>query len=180
MKKSSLILILAALMVACGPNKEERIAQIEDFEDSIFESAIVADEATADQLTKLYTDFADKYPADSLTPQYLLKAAEIQSNVMHTDRSIELFDRVINNYPDFEDVPTCYFLKGIAYESNSQFEEAKAAYQTFVDKYPDHYLAAQTRLMIPKVGMSPEEMLDDILANADGDTVFDNKYILKQ
>ena len=50
------------------------------------------------------------------------------------------------------------------------YDEAKAAYQTFVDKYPDHYMAEQTRLMIPKVGMSPEEMLDQILANAN-DTI---------
>ncbi len=170
MKRTLLILILAALVVACGPSKEERIDQIEDLEDSIFESAMVADEDAADQLTQLYTDFADKYPSDSLSPQYLLKAAEIQSNVLHTDRSIALFDRIINDYPDFEHVPICYFLKGIAYESNSQFDEAKAAYQTFVDKYPDHYMAEQTRLMIPKVGMSPEEMLDQILANAN-DTI---------
>ena len=63
-------------------------------------------------------------------------------------------------------MPICYFLKGKAYEDNSQYEEAKQAYQTFVDKYPDHYMAEQTRLMIPCVGMSPEEMLSNILANA--------------
>lgn len=166
MKHTALILILAALVAACGPSKEERIDQIENFEDSIFESAIAADEATADQLTALYTDFADRYPSDSLTPQYLLKAAEVQSNVMHTDRAIELFDRIIADYPDFEDVPICYFLKGSAYEDNSQFDLAKQAYQTFVDKYPDHFMAATTRTMIPNVGLSPEEMLDKILDQA--------------
>jgi outer membrane protein assembly factor BamD (BamD/ComL family) len=167
MKKLATVIILAAtLLVACGPTREERIEQIEDFEDSIFESTVAADEGTADQLTALYTAFADKYPDDTLSPQFLLKAAEIQSNVLHTDRAVELFDRIINNYPDFEHVPICYFLKGIAYESNSEFDKAKAAYQTFVDKYPDHYMADQTRKMIPQVGMSPEEMLDQILSDA--------------
>ena len=52
MKRTLLILILAALVVACGPSKEERIDQIEDLEDSIFESAMVADEDAADQLTQ--------------------------------------------------------------------------------------------------------------------------------
>ena len=78
--------------------------------------------------------------------------------------------RLTNDYPDFEDLPICYFLKGIAYESDSQFEKARQAYQTFVDKYPDHYMADQTRKMIPLVGKSPEEMLDDILAAAN-DTI---------
>lgn len=162
----ALILLAATLMVACGPSREDRIEQIENFEDSIFESAIAADESTADQLTTLYVAFADNYRADSLSPQFLLKAAEMQSAVMHTDRAIQLFDRIINDYPDFDDIPICYFLKGKAYEDNSQFDLAKQAYQTFVDKYPDHFMAATTRMMIPNVGLSPEEMLDQILAQA--------------
>ncbi len=171
MKRIATVIILAAtLLVACGPSREERIEQIEDFEDSIFESAVAADENTADQLTALYTAFADKYPDDTLTPQFLFKAAEVQSNVLHTDEAVALYDRIINDYPDFEDLPICYFLKGIAYESDSQFEKARQAYQTFVDKYPDHYMADQTRKMIPLVGKSTEEMLDDILAAAN-DTI---------
>jgi len=166
MKKIALIAIMAAMVAACGPSREERIEQIEDYEDSIFELSIAADTATADELTAMYVAFADKYPADSLTPQYLLKAAEVQSNVLHTDRAVGLFDRVIANYPDFEDVPICYFLKGKAYEDNSQYDEAKQAYQTFVDMFPDHYLADQSRSMIPLVGMSPEEMLANILDGA--------------
>lgn len=158
---------MAAMVAACGPTREERINQIEDFEDSIFELAIAADSATANELTEMYVAFADKYPADSLTPEFLLKAAEVQSNVMHTERAIQLFDRIITDYPDFEDVPICYFLKGKAFEDNSQYEEAKQAYQIFVDKFPDHFMAAATRKMIPSVGMSPEELLDQILAQAD-------------
>ena len=60
---------------------------------------------------------------------------------------------------------------GNAYESNSQFEEAKAAYQVFVDKFPDHFMAEQTRKMIPLVGMSPEEMLDKILDDANNSII---------
>ena len=44
MKRIATVIILAAtLLVACGPSREERIEQIEDFEDSIFESAVAAD-----------------------------------------------------------------------------------------------------------------------------------------
>ena len=97
MKKIVLLTLAAVLMVACGPSREERINQIEDFEDSIFEIAVAADPDIADQLTKLYVDFADKYPDDTLSPQYLMKAAEVQGNVLHTERSVELFDRIIED-----------------------------------------------------------------------------------
>ena len=166
MKKITLFTLAALLMVACGPSREERINQIEDFEDSIFESAIAADPETADQLTALYVSFADKYPNDSLSPEYLMKAAEMQGNVLHSDHAVALFDRVINDYPDFEEVPMCYFLKGNALELDSKIEEAKAAYEEFLAKYPDHYMADQTRIMLPRIGMSPEEMLADILEHA--------------
>lgn len=166
MKKIVMMAFSALMMVACGPSREERISQIEDFEDSIFESAIAANPETADQLTDMYVAFANKYPNDTLSPQYLLKAADMQSNVLHTARALELFDRVIDEYPDFDEVPMCYFLKGNALELNSQIEEAKAAYEEFLAKYPNHYMAEQTRMMLPRIGMSPEEMLADILEHA--------------
>ena len=166
MKKIALFTLAALLMVACGPSREERINQIEDFEDSIFESAIAAAPETADQLTALYMAFADKYPNDSLSPQYLMKGADMQSNVLHTERALELFDRVINDYPDFEEVPMCFFLKGNALELNSQIDEAKAAYEEFIAKYPDHFMADDARRMLPIIGMSDEEKLAYILEHA--------------
>ena len=163
---SLLILTLAVIAVACGPNREQRIQEIETIEDSISEYAAVLDTVVAENLTTLYLNFSDKYPTDSLAPVYLFKAADIQSNLLHTERAISLFNRVIDSYPDFEEVPMCYFLIGNAYELNDQYDEARAAYQLFIDKYPDHFMAEQTRIMLPRVGMTPEEMLEDILANA--------------
>ena len=97
MKRLVLFLSITALLVACGPSRQDRIDQIEDFEDSLTESAIVVDSAAAEQLTNLYVEFADKYPSDSLAPQYLMKAADMQSNVMNTERAVALFDRIIEN-----------------------------------------------------------------------------------
>ena len=167
MKQKVLFIALAALLTAaCGPNREERINQIEEFEDSVFESASVADPATADRLSEMYVAFADKYPSDSLAPIYLLKAGEVMSNTQHTDDAVALFDRIVNDYPDFEEVPTCLFLKGNAYEMNAQYDEARESYQEYLDRYPDHLFSDQVRLMMPRLGMTPEEMLADILAHA--------------
>lgn len=166
MKKIAIVMLAAVLMAACGPSREERISQIKSFEDSIFEAAVAADLETADQLTKLYVDFANRFDNDSLAPIYLLKAAETQSNVLHTEEALSLFDRVIEGYPEFEELPMCYFLKGNALEMNSQIDEARAAYEEFLERYPDHYMADQTRMMLPRLGMSPEEMLADILDHA--------------
>lgn len=175
MKKIFLLIMAAALMVACGPNHDKLMGEIEDYEDSVFESAIGADPAVADKLTEMYLNFADKFPTDTLAPIYLMKAAEVQSNVLHTEKAIELFDRVIANYPDFDEVPMCYFLKGNTYDLNSQYDEAKKAYQEFVEKYPNHFMAEQVRIMLPRIGMSPEEMLADILSNTNDTIIASDK-----
>ena len=67
-------------------------------------------------------------------------------------------------YPGFEDIAMCQFLKGQAYEANQQYDLAREAYTEFVNNYPDHILAADTRKMIPLIGMTPEEQLEAILA----------------
>lgn len=164
--------LAVALLAACGPNRDERIARIEALEDSVFASPAAIDTNVATQLTTYYVDFADKYPSDSLTPSYLIKAAETQANILNTDYAVQLYQRIIDNYPDFEDVPMCLFLMGNAYEQNCQYDKAKAAYQDFVEKYPDHYMAETARLMISMVGMSPEEMLETILDRS-SDTLID-------
>ena len=166
MLKMFVVLATAAALTACGPSREERVAQIEEMEDSVFESPAALDTNVAEELTTLYMAFADKYPADSLTPAYLMKAAETQAGILHTERAIALYDRVADNYPDFGDVPMCLFLKGNAYEQNEQFDEARRTYEEFLEKYPDHYMAPSTRQMLPMIGMSAEEMLDYIMAHA--------------
>lgn len=172
MKKPLLLLAAAILLTACGPNShpgyEERISQIETVEDSLFAHNDEFDTVAADRLTELYLAFADEYPNDSLTPQYLMNAAEMQSNVLHTDRAVQIFDRIINDYADFPDVPLCYLLIGHAYDLNCQYEEARDAYQLFVDKFPDHFMADDIRLMIPTMGMTPEELFDYNLSRLSG------------
>ena len=160
MLKTLVLMALTFTMVACGPSREERIAHIEDLEDSIFETPAALDTVAAGELTAMYVAFAEKYSTDSLAPGYLMKAGVLQTGMAHTGKAVALFDRVIADYPDFEDTPLCYCLKGNAYEQNSQYDEARATYQELIDKYPDNFWADQARQMLPMVGMTPEEIQD--------------------
>lgn len=171
MKKVFILLFASAvLFAACGPNRDERVKQIQDYETATFEKAVAADTLVADTLTLMYEQFANKYPKDSLAPIYLLKAGEVQANVLHTERSVAFFNRIINEYPDFAHIPMCYYFKGFAYELDSQYEKAKAAYEEYLDKFPEHELASDTRKALPLLGMSYEDQLNYILSHA-SDTI---------
>lgn len=156
-----------AAFVACKPNQEQLKDEIMQMEDSMIDLSYALDSNTANHIVGLYLKYADAFPKDSLAPVYLFKAADVMASVGKIDSTIICLDRIVDEYPNFEDLGGCYFLKGYVYESYERFDEAKAAYQLFVDEFPDHPLAADTRAMLPYIGMSPDQMLEQVLAKSE-------------
>ena len=164
MKKIFSIAIGMALLAACSHKPEpltyDQLADsILNLEEALHSRDVNADTTKANLIVDLYTQFATQYPEDSLAPIYLMRAAEIDINMGNFEPAVSLLDSVILLYPGFEDVAGCQFMKGWAYELNQQYDLAREAYTEFVTNYPDHFLAADTRKMLPYVGMTPEEQL---------------------
>lgn len=161
-------LAFGLILASCG-NKEkaldhdELIDSIGNMEQRLAAYSITADTAKANQMLSLYNQFVESYPDDSLAPVYLMNAAEININLSNYEQGLNLLDSIITLYPGFEEIGMCQFLKGQAYEQNQQYDLAREAYTEFVTNYPDHVLAADTRKMIPLVGLTPEEQLEAIL-----------------
>ncbi|MBR4229657.1 MAG: tetratricopeptide repeat protein [Bacteroidales bacterium] len=172
MKKTLLIIAASLLMIACGQDREKEIKNIEQHEIELSTIDISSDDSAAVEMVALYRKFANNFPDDSLAPAYMQRAAEISINLGQTDQAISLLDSIITLYPSYEDVAGCYFMKGYAYEVAEQIDQAREAYTYFVENYPDHYLAADTKKMINFLGMTPEDMFDAImnLANDEGMT----------
>lgn len=172
MKKTLVIIAASLLMIACGQDREKEIKNIEQHEIELSTIDISSDDSAAVEMVALYRQFAADFPDDSLAPAYMQRAAEISINIGQTEQAIDLLDSIITLYPAYEDVAGCYFMKGYAYEVAEQIDQAREAYTYFVENYPDHYLAADTKKMIPFLGMTPEDMFDAImnLANDEGMT----------
>lgn len=159
--------ITLLLLAACGPNRDKEIQAIEEHEQGLSTLTVSTDDSEFEALIGLYRTFAKHFPDDSLAPVYLMRAADASISVGHADQAVALLDSVIRIYPGFEDIGGCWFLKGYAYETAEQFDQAREAYTYFVDNYPDHYLAADTRKTLPYLGMTAEEMFEAIM-NAAG------------
>ena len=167
MRKTALCLAAVLLMVACTPNREKRLKAIERQKAELSALDYITEDTDIATILKLYRTFAADFPTDSLAPQFLMDAADICNSVGRYGDAVGLLDTVIAFYPGFEDLGGCWFLKGLAYENAGEVDSARAAYTYFVDNYPDHSLAADTRMMLPMVGMSPEEMLEAVLGGAE-------------
>lgn len=167
MKKILTLIAGIALLAACNtPDREKEINNIAEHEQMLSAIDVSSDDNAAIELLGLYRKFAADFPEDSLAPTYMTKAADLCINLGKNEDAVALLDSVISLYPGYEDIAGCYFLKGYAYENAEQYEEAKEAYTYFVENYPEHYLAADTKVMLNYIGMNPEEMFDAIMANA--------------
>lgn len=177
MKKNIFVLsvLLLTLLVACKPNQEKQIKAINQLEKELTNSGFIVDEVKGGQMVRMYMQYANDFPSDSLAPIYLYKASDIALNISHIDTAIICLDKIIEQYPDFKDVSSCYFWKGNAYESIKEFDKARDAYNTFLELFPTHPLAEDTRKMLPYLGMDPEEMLNKILANTSSENLVSNE-----
>ncbi|MBR1516879.1 MAG: tetratricopeptide repeat protein [Bacteroidales bacterium] len=168
-------LMVAALvaLAACGNKKEQQQLrqQIEEKQALLSMVDIASEDQEATDLVQLYVKYADEFPSDSIVPIYLMRAADMSGNMGDTDEAIEYLDRIIEDYSDFEDIAMCYFLKGHFYELAGSYDDARAAYNAYLELFPDHYLAADTRKMLPNVGLSSEELFNLLMQQANDSNI---------
>lgn len=170
MKKNTLILILAVLaFMACNrnpkePTRDELAHCIDSVEKPLMEAAQLdaVDTAKGNSLIALYVQFAEAFPTDTLAPEYLHRAAQVAGGMGLIDDMAAYYDRVIDNYTDYAKLDECYYEKGIALDNAGRKDEARKAYNEFLEEFPDHFLAEDIRRALPLLDMS-DEMLNEFL-----------------
>ncbi|MBO7490763.1 MAG: tetratricopeptide repeat protein [Bacteroidales bacterium] len=170
MKKSIIILAATALTIAaCSrtpkePTRDELAQSIDSIEQPLMQAAMFEsiDTAKGNKLIALYTQFADAFPDDSMTAHYLHLAAQVANGMGLYDEMVTYYDRVIDNYPNYSHLDECFYEKGLALDNGGRKEEAREAYEEFLDEYPDHFLANDIRTAMSLLDMS-DEMLSEHL-----------------
>ncbi len=155
-----LLLCALWLLNACVRPQEKLQREIEKEESGLsLDSSPVPDKTKAQQMIELYQQYATAYPDDTLSPAYLFKAAELNLAIGQFNPAMDLFNRV-QRYPNFKKVATALFLQGFIAENHlHDTEKAKAIYEKFLRLYPEHELAADVRLMLQQLSLSPEALI---------------------
>ena len=168
MKNSVIILLVFSviLLVGCGQNSEKKkvLNRIAASEAKIFgdSTATIPDQKTGMEMIQAYTDYANAWPKDMISAEFLFKGAEIAMNLNLSGMAIESYNRILLNYPEFNKRPYCVFLQAFILENQmNQYDQAKARYQEFIDKYPDHILVKDARASIENMGKPIEELLKE-------------------
>ncbi len=171
-KTIGILLIAAFLINACTSPKTKKLTEIKTLEDELFsDESKMIDRTQANELIGLYIAYTDEFPEDTEAAEYLFKAGDMAMNLNMPRKAVQVFDRILNDYPNFEKTPQCLFLKGYVYENNlGDLQTAKEIYEEFIEKYPDDEFADDAEVSIKNLGKTPEELIKEFeeQANQEG------------
>jgi TolA-binding protein len=164
LKKLAFLAIISVFFYACSSPEDEAKSKINKLESDLFSSEdMVVNRKQASELVNAYIDYADKFPDDTLSPDYIFKGADICMNILNPSKAVWFFDRIIREYPNYRKVPESMFLKAYVYDNNMQsYDLARKLYTEFIEKYPDNEFADDAKVSIQNLGKTPEQIIMEI------------------
>jgi outer membrane protein assembly factor BamD (BamD/ComL family) len=173
--KKFIIYVIGTLFIfsSCMNGKKSSYDKIKNLEKELMsKDAMPIDTVKAGNLVNMYMDYAKKYSDDSNAVRFLFKAANISMNINKAKLAIELFDRIMNDYPKFAKVADCLFLKAFVYDDKMKdYNKAREAYQAFLNKYPTHPFAESAKASIQNLGKTPDQLIRDFEAKQRQDSL---------
>lgn len=171
MKRYLLFIPLVALLFSCGGEKTGTPADAQErirvMEDSVF-NADTFDKRNALALIDVYRAYANANPYDTLSAEYLFRAANMAKSLHDGELSVKLYDRIAKDFPRWKRLPDVLYLKAFTIDSElGNKGEAETAYRAVVAAYPDHPFAKDAYIMIQNLQYSDEELIRMFQARQD-------------
>jgi len=159
MRNTVLTLLAATLLFAACTTRNQReklLQEITQSEKEIFSKNDVTMEESQ-HLMDLYLTFADEFPQDSLSPEFLFSCANIALNTQQEKFAITLYQRVYDGYPDHAFRPIALLHQALAYDNMGDVEHAKPLYEQFLVLFPDNPFISDVEYLLEMVDKSPDE-----------------------
>ena len=167
MKNTLRMMILALLafgMFACGGKKltEEDLREAQA---TLFNEDQSINEEAAPKVAEKYCKFVKQNPNDSSAAKWLYHAMEINVLLKNADKSVEIGNQLLKQYPESEWAPMSLFLMG-SYVYDDQLKDtaqAHVVFQRLIDVYPESELVDDAQKSIEYLGLTPEEIMTKIM-----------------
>lgn len=164
------LIFISLIFISCGDSrksaltKEESQLQIKSLEKELFSGKQMFNDSAALAVVEYYNEYANAYPDDSLSPDYLFRAGEVSLSLNEAVKSIGYFKRVCDQYPQFEKAPYSLFLQAYVLDNHINDKRAGEVYRDFIEKYPDHPMVKDAEFSIQNLGKSDEELIREFEA----------------
>ena len=151
------------MMVGChNQNKKTTENDAKKAEEALFNTDQTLNTEAVSNAVETFDKFATDNPEDAKAPEYLFKALEVSVNTKQTpQKSIDLANRLIANYPEFDKNPVALFMLAtfVYDEQLHDFDKARDTYQQIFDNYPNSPFAKDAEISITQLWMSPDELI---------------------
>ncbi len=170
MLRNSIKIVIAAfslLIISCVNEKQKLQGEIAVAEEQLKnDSSNVVDKQKVANVIHLYSNFVEKFKDDSMSAEYLFRAADLTNGIQQPDKAIEMFGRV-SEYQQYSKAPIALFLQGFIAETElKNLGMAKKYYEKFLAKYPNHEMADDVKITLSNIGKSPEDIIKEFEAKA--------------
>lgn len=164
--KITVFALLACGLLACGGREKELTqADLIEAEKSLFNEDRTMNEAEASKVAEKYCQFVKQNPDDSTAAKWLFHAMEINVMLKNADKSAELCNQLVEEYPDSGWTPRALLYVG-SFVFNDQLNDtarAHAMFQRLIDDYPNDPLVEDAKKSIEYLGLTSEEIMARIM-----------------
>jgi len=141
--------------------QKQYLTEIKKLEDEMHQSLKLND-VTAGLAIKAYSDYAGLFPDDSLTPDYLFKAAEIATATKQYPQALTYYKSITDKYPNYTYKQESLFLQGYLLDNFLNDDaKAKIIYEEVIVKYPESTYANDAKAAITNLGKTDEELIKE-------------------
>jgi len=135
------------------------LKQIKQLEDTLYTSEKL-DKKLGNKAISMYQEFHKYYWQDTISADFLFKAAEIADNMGFPQKAVDLYRDCYEYYPQSSLAPYCLFRIGNLYQFTiNDYVEAKLAYNDCKKLYPNSPIAKDAINLLNNVAKSDEVMI---------------------
>jgi len=119
------------------------------------------DMVKADSMVLLYKKYAIEFPNDTMSAQYLFKAAEVEMGIDKNKNCIATLSLIQQRYPDNEIIPMVLHFKAFVYDDKlHDYDKARACLDELIEKYPENSLIENAKAYREMIGKDPAELFE--------------------
>lgn len=160
--KLIIIALLSFGMMACGEKKltEDDLKQAEA---SLFNEDMTANMEAVPVAVEKFCTFAEQNLDVATAPDWLFKALQISVSQKDVEKSVEICDKMMKVYPDYDKTPAGMFLlASFIYEDQLRdLDKARAMYESILANYPENELVPSVEASLRNLGKTPEELIKE-------------------
>lgn len=172
-KQISMGLLGLVLLSGCGnppstKTSEQQLlaARIDSLEAILLNDSLEVSDATGSAVIKAYFKFADTWPQDSSSVDYLFKAADVMRGMYRIQDAVQTLDLVVKRYPESEKAPAALFYAGFILHTDAEQNNMAIEYfERLIASFPNHPLSDDARNLMPLLHLSEEQLMDFLNRN---------------